>query len=197
MIHMSWQGFIAGGKGIIYYSLFDLFNTEHITPFEDRWKDVIEVTNEIWKYKDIILSIDKVDEIQTSKNRNVKYKQWKYKNDNYIVVINLERNNETFVINLLDEFETKKEFGLGSIEKNGSNITFNLNPIDVIMIKYSKNNNNNNNNNKNNSFIVVSIVISLIIIIIVAVFIVKKYVKNKNETNKFINSTSKLINDNE
>ena len=138
-----------------------------------------------------------MDEIQTSKNRNIKYKQWKYKNDNYIVVINLERNNETFVINLLDEFEAKKEFGLGSIEKNGSNITFNLNPIDVIMIKYSKNNNNNNNNNKNNSFIVVSIVISLIIIIIVAVFIVKKYVKNKNETNKFINSTSKLINDNE
>ena len=61
----------------IYYSLFDLFNVEHITPFEDRWKDVIEVTNEIWKYKDIILSIDKVNEIQTSKNRNVKFKQWK------------------------------------------------------------------------------------------------------------------------
>ena len=192
MIHMSWQGFIAGGKGIIYYSLFDLFNVEHITPFEDRWKDVIEVTNEIWKYKDIILSIDKVNEIQTSKNRNVKFKQWKYKSDNYIVVINLERNNETFVINLLDEFDTKKEFGLGSIEKNGKNITFNLKPIDVIMVKYSK----NKNNNKNYSIVIVSILISLIIIIIVAVFIVKKYIKNKNETNNFVNSTTKLINDN-
>ena len=95
-------------------------------------------------------------------------------------------------INLLDEFDTKKEFGLGSIEKNGKNITFNLKPIDVIMVKYSK----NKNNNKNYSIVIVSILISLIIIIIVAVFIVKKYIKNKNETNNFVNSTTKLINDN-
>ena len=196
MIHMSWQGFVAGGKGIIYYSLFDIFKLEHITPFEDRWKDVINVTNEIWKYKDIILSIDKVNEIKTSKNRNVKFKQWKYKSDNYIVVINLERNNETFVINLLDEFDTKKEFGLGSIEKNGNNITFNLNPIDVIMLKYSKND-KNDKNDKNNSVAIVSIIISLIIVVIVAAFIVKKYIKNRNENNISINSTSKLINYNE
>jgi hypothetical protein len=45
MIHMSWQGFIAGGKGIIYYSLFDLFNVEHITPFEDRWKEQMKFGN--------------------------------------------------------------------------------------------------------------------------------------------------------
>ena len=48
---MSWQGFVAGGKGIIYYSLFDIFKLEHITPFEDRWKDVINVTNEIGNIK--------------------------------------------------------------------------------------------------------------------------------------------------
>ena len=112
------------------------------------------------------------------------------------MVINLERNNETFVINLLDEFDTKKEFGLGSIEKNGNNITFNLNPIDVIMLKYSKND-KNDKNDKNNSVAIVSIIISLIIVVIVAAFIVKKYIKNRNENNISINSTSKLINYNE
>ena len=44
---MSWQGFAAGGKGIIYYSLFDLYKMEYISPFEDKWKDVIEVIHEI------------------------------------------------------------------------------------------------------------------------------------------------------
>ena len=188
---MSWQGFVAGGKGIIYYSLFDLYKTEHISPFEDRWKDVIKVTDEIWKYKDIILSIDKVNKIETFKNPNVKFKQWKYKSDNYIVVVNLERCDEIFVINLLDEFDTMQEFGLGSIEKNGNNITFNLKPIDVIMIKYSKNENNNN------SIIISSIIISLIIIIIATVLIVKRYIMKKKETNNFINTTSKLLDDKE
>ena len=32
-----------------------------------------------WKYKDIILSFDKVNKIETVKNPNVKFKQWKYK----------------------------------------------------------------------------------------------------------------------
>ena len=32
-----------------------------------------------WKYKDIILSIDKVNKIETVKNPNVKFKHWKYK----------------------------------------------------------------------------------------------------------------------
>ena len=196
MRSMSWQGFVAGGKGIIYYSLFDLYKTEHISPFEDRWKDVIKLTDEVWKYKDIILSIDKVNKIETFKNPNVKYKQWKYKSDNYIVVVNLERSDEIFVINLLDEFDINKEFGLGSIIKNGSNITFNLKPIDVIMIKYSKNQNNNNNN-----FIIIiilPIIIALIIIVIVTFFIVKRYVGKKNETtNNFDNTTSKLVDDKE
>ena len=36
---------------------------------------------------------------------------------NYIAVINLERNNETFNINLSNNYEINKEFGNGTFEK--------------------------------------------------------------------------------
>ena len=138
MRNMSWQTLVAGGKGIIFYSFLDLFRMNEISPFENRWKDIIEFTNEIWKYKDVILSIDKVDEIEYNQNYNVKYKQWKYNNSYYVVFVNLERNEEICKINLLDKYEINKEFGLGTFKENGTEIILNLESIDVIMMKFTE-----------------------------------------------------------
>ena len=46
----------------------------HVSSFKERWKDVIEFTNQIWEYKDIILSIEEVDEIKYINNTNVAFK---------------------------------------------------------------------------------------------------------------------------
>ena len=73
---------------------------DKISPVEDRWKDIIEFTDEIWKYKDVILSIDKVNKIEYIQNNNVSFRQWKYNNSNYIAIVNLEREKEIFKINL-------------------------------------------------------------------------------------------------
>ena len=73
MLSMSWQAFVAGGKGLVYYGLYELLKMNDITPFEDCWKDVIELTENIWKYKDVILSIDKVDKIEYTQNLNVTF----------------------------------------------------------------------------------------------------------------------------
>ena len=64
---MSWQELVSGGKGLMYYSLLE-FMEQNKTTIEERWKDVIKFTNEIWEYKDIILSIDKVNTIEYIKN---------------------------------------------------------------------------------------------------------------------------------
>ena len=64
MRSMSWQALVSGLKGLLFYSLYKIIKMDEITPFKDRWKDVIEFTDEIWKYKDIILSIDKVNKIE-------------------------------------------------------------------------------------------------------------------------------------
>ena len=42
---MSWQGLAAGGKGMLFYSYFDLVRMNHVSSFKDRWKEVIEFTN--------------------------------------------------------------------------------------------------------------------------------------------------------
>ena len=61
---MSWQAFIAGARGMIFYSIIEIIGMNKTTPFESRWKDVIELTDQIWEYKDMILSIEKVDRIE-------------------------------------------------------------------------------------------------------------------------------------
>ena len=155
----------------------------------DRWKDIVEFTDQLWKYKDVILSIDKVNRIEYVQNYNVTFGLRKYNNINYIFVNNLEREKEIFKINLMEKYNIYKEFGLGKIKINGNEITFYLEPIDVKMIKYSKNSSSN--------FLLVAFIIIIIIIIIVMalIFIVKRYLNKKSITKTSMDSVSKLTGD--
>ena len=120
---------------------------------------------------------------------NVTFGQWKYNNNNYIVVNNLERKKDILKIDLLDNYNIHKEFGLGSFKKDGTKIIFNLEPIDVIMIKYSK------NSSKSNYLLIIFIIIIIIIIIAAVIFIFRRYLNKKLKTKTFIDSVSKLMND--
>ena len=117
MINMSWQALALGARGLIFYSLYEIIKVDKVTPIMERWKDIIEFTDQIWKYKDVILSIDKVNKIKYEQNNNVTFRQWKYNNSNYIVVNNLERKKDIFKIDLLDNYNIHKEFGLGNFKK--------------------------------------------------------------------------------
>ena len=195
MRSMSWQAFVAGGKGMIFYSLFDLFrmnNTKNNTePFEERFRDVIEFTDQIWKYKDVILSVDKINEIDYKKNDNVVFKQWKYNDSNYIVIVNLERTNEIFEINLLSKSKVIKEFGLGNFEQNGNNIILSLQPIDVFMIKYTF---DNSDNSGKSHLIIIFVIFLLILIVLIFLFVRKYYIKKKNKINYNSNGAEPILN---
>ena len=180
MRSMSWQGFVAGAKGLWFYSLYEIqmMNISGDTPFETRWKDVIEFTDQIWKYKDMILSVEEVHNIEYKENINVSFRQWKYNESNYIVIVNLERNKEIFEMNLLNKYKVIKEFGLGTFKQKDNNITLYLEPIDTIMIKYKL------DNSDSSTFIVVIIVILfLIIIAIIILYIVRRiyFIKKEKE----------------
>ena len=114
---MAWQGFATGARGLLLYAFHQMYSVNETTPFEPRWKDVIEFTDEIWKYKDLFLSIEEVEKIEYIKNEHVALKQWKVNNSNYIAAINLERDNEIFKVNLSNNYEINKEFGNGTFEK--------------------------------------------------------------------------------
>ena len=193
MKSMAWQGFASGARGLLLYAFHSMYSVNNITPFEPRWNDVIEFTDEIWKYKDLFLSIETVDKIEYIKNEHVAFKQWKVNNSNYIAAINLERDNETFKVNLSNNYEINKEFGNGTFEKNGNEITFYLSPIDVILIKYisfdntqdGNNNNNNNNTNTGKTKLIIIIVCSCVgaIILVVAIILIRKKMIAKRDDN--------------
>ena len=143
MRSMSWQQLVLGAKGLMFYSLNEVIQMNKTSPIKERWKDIIALTDEIWKYKDVFLSVDKVNKIEYVQNYNVTFGQWKHNNINYIAIVNLEREKETFKINLLEQYIIHKEFGLGIFKINGNEINFNLEPIDVILIKLIKNSSNN------------------------------------------------------
>ena len=54
MKSMAWQYIASGITGLLFYSLNEFIWMNKYTPFEKRWKEFIELTDEIWKYKDVI-----------------------------------------------------------------------------------------------------------------------------------------------
>ena len=186
---MAWQAFVAGGRGIMFYSIIEIMEmNKTTTPFESRWKEVIELTDQIWKYKDMILSIEKIDQIEYEQNNNIAFKQWKYNGYNYIVIVNLGRQNEILEMNLIKKYSIIKEFGLGNFKQHKNNIIFYLEPIDVLMIKYKL----DNSSNSSLIFIIALILILLIIISIIIIYIVKKFYKTIN-TKKFIETIEPMM----
>ena len=168
---MTWQALVAGAKGLMFYSIMEIYQMDKITPFETRWNDVIELTDQIWEYKDMILSIEKVHQIEYTENNNVAFRQWKYNGYNYIVVTNLGRKKEILEINLLKRYRVIKEFGLGTFKQYNNNITFYIDPIDVLMIKYEF------QHTPISNLIIVIVLIFVIIISIILMYIIKRYYK--------------------
>ena len=138
--HMSWQAFVGGATGILYYSYFDLVKMNHKTPVEERWKDIEKVTDEIWEYRHVILSIDEYDTIKYEENEHIALKQWKYKDINYVAIVNLEREEQTFSIDLnKNDYEVDETLGLGEMKRDKNKLTFTMKPIDVMIVRFSEN----------------------------------------------------------
>ena len=127
----------------------------------------------------MILSVEEVPNIEYKENINVAFRQWKYNEYNYIVIGILERNNEIFEMNLLNKYKIIKEFGLGTFKQKKNNITFYLEPIDTIMIKYKL----DKSDNSHSSTLIVIIIILSIIILAIVIYIVRRiyFIKKENE----------------
>ena len=116
----------------------------------------------------------------------------KYNGYNYIVIVNKGRQNEKLELNLLKKpTGVIMEFGLGSFKQHKNNITFYIEPIDVLMIKYKL----DNSSNASLIIIIVLVLIFLIIISIIIIYIVKRYYTNVN-TKKFIDKIEPIMDKN-
>ena len=80
---------------------------------------------------------------------------------------------------------------LGNFKKHKNNITFYIEPIDVIMVKYKL----DNSSNTSLIIIIVLVLIFLIIISIIIVYIVKRFYKTVS-TKKFIEKIEPIMDKN-
>jgi len=62
---MSWQAITEGARGLIYYSLHDLFKNGN-EDGEKRWADVKQMAGEVAQYTDILLSIEQCPELKVT-----------------------------------------------------------------------------------------------------------------------------------
>ena len=98
------------------------------------------MTDEIWEYRHVILSIDEYDTIKYEENEHIALKQWKYKDINYVAIVNLEREEQTFSIDLnKNDYEVDETLGLGEMKKDKNKLTFTMKPIDVMIVRFSEN----------------------------------------------------------
>ena len=68
-----------------------------------------------------------MDKIEYVNNYNVTFRQWKYNDINYIVIVNLVTEDEIFEINILKDCKIKKDFGLGNYKKMEVKLNLSLN----------------------------------------------------------------------
>ncbi len=68
MRNMAWQSICEGAKGIFFYSFFDL-KKDPDQPFVVQWNNLKEIAAEIYKYSQIVLSIDKVPNININSSQ--------------------------------------------------------------------------------------------------------------------------------
>jgi hypothetical protein len=55
---MTWSCIAAGANGLIFYSWFDLWKMDKTVPFEQRWKDVTTMAEEIRRWIPVLLSVE-------------------------------------------------------------------------------------------------------------------------------------------
>ncbi|ELP90995.1 hypothetical protein EIN_280120 [Entamoeba invadens IP1] len=134
---MTWLGFIGGAKGVFYYSFFDLvFMNDKGDPFEEKWKDVVKVTDEVFALKDVILSIEEAGKYSVIVDDElVVFLKKRLDKYDYLIIANGdEKQTRKISVELLtDEYEII--MGNGICDKTDHQLNIKINPIDVYIIK--------------------------------------------------------------
>lgn len=103
---MSYLSLLAGAKGIIYYSLFDV---EKLPDSETRFKMLIETTNKIKKDYNIISSnLQPKNNYKIEADSKLYFTLKTYDNKDFLVVVNPTKSKLPIKISLLSTFISKE-----------------------------------------------------------------------------------------
>lgn len=94
MQNQVYQGLIAGVKGIIFYSYYDLFydsyprKNKNLQYFDSRWGEVVSMMKNVSSVIPIVLHGHEIYKGRFKVDDNVKYKFYKYNGSKYLLVAN-------------------------------------------------------------------------------------------------------------
>lgn len=92
--NQAYQGFIAGAKGMVFYSYYDLFynsyprNKKDLQSFRTKWGEVIAMMDNVKPLIPVILNGNVYDNDKPSAESDVKYKFYKYGDKKYLILAN-------------------------------------------------------------------------------------------------------------
>ncbi|ELP90654.1 hypothetical protein EIN_023430 [Entamoeba invadens IP1] len=158
---MNWLSFIGGAKGVFYYSYFDLIRMNSTDPFEERWKDIVQSSDEVYNLQNVILSIEEPSiysvEVETDK---VVFTKRRVGNDDYFIVCNADEKSErTATIQLIGN-GYQKVMGIGHEESVDGKLIIHLKPVDVFIIKFES-----SANQADSSLVQLVVLLSILLIV--------------------------------
>ncbi|MBQ9812054.1 MAG: hypothetical protein IJM54_01965 [Thermoguttaceae bacterium] len=95
---MAWACIASGANGLIFFSLFDLFNMDKTIeeggtalvrdPFEERWADVKRMAQEIRDQFPILLSVDETLDVSPASSDGLSYRLYGADEGTWLLVVN-------------------------------------------------------------------------------------------------------------
>jgi hypothetical protein len=131
MRSMSWQCIVAGAKGLIFYSWFDI-QRDTVVPFDKQWPLCKQVAAEIGDMAPVILSVEPVPEVQFTGDTAIRWTTRKLGDTLYLIAVNSGPTpaSATFTLDRTPRSATLRSAPTPA-PTNGASLPINLAPLAV------------------------------------------------------------------
>ncbi|MBM3858802.1 MAG: hypothetical protein FJ395_04025 [Verrucomicrobia bacterium] len=85
---MAWSCIAAGANGLVFYSWFDLWRMDKTTPFEQRWRDVTTMADEIRRWIPVLLSVERASLLSVEAPATVAWRAFAKDGAVYVLCVN-------------------------------------------------------------------------------------------------------------
>ena len=100
--NMVWQAVCAGAQGVLYYAHFHLDHGGATRPKEETYPEVLRVSNELDKYKDVILSVEDAPDVKPVVSNSSRFAHLvrRHNDKTYIFMVNMSKETQNVTLTL-------------------------------------------------------------------------------------------------
>ena len=133
---MTWQAIAEGANGVVFYSFHGLFKFADKATFDSLWGSVVEVTREVKRFEDVLLSVEPSPE-SVGAPPALAVRTWRHGGGVYLLAANTTRDPLVAEIGLAGVVSVcAVELGCGVSVPSAGRVRFELPPIGVVMVRF-------------------------------------------------------------